>query len=663
MPALHKPSLSALRAFRGGVPARMVLRRPVLLTLTVSLALLVGALSAGHGLSPAASGAGTTGFVATGATATLAVIGDFGSNSAGEAQVASLVAGWAPDAVLGLGDDYYPSAGGTGTGKYDISVGKYYCAFLQGAAGGANCPSGGTASGNRFWSAAGNHDYTDGGGLTPLGNYKDYFPFPSNERYFRVTIGAVDVFVIDSDEALRNATERAAQNTWLESAARASTAPWQVAIFHHPPYSSSSSHGSSTPMRWPFADWGIDLVMSGHDHTYERVAQNGITYLVNGIGGASLYTFGTPVAGSQVRYSGNYGAVRLSASEASLMGSLVTVDGATRDTFSVSPVTPSVVFRDGSSPTGAYAGARDTTLSQSAPATARGGETMLLMDGDDPAGSGQDQVTLAGWDVSSIPAGATITSASIQLTVTNTSTGSYEVYEALRPWTESEATWSQASAGIPWSSPGAAGTGDRGTAVLGTVSAAALGLLNVALNASGVALVQGWVNGGTPNRGFVIANSATTDGADVHSSESATVSARPALSIQYSLPGPTPTPTPIPTPTPTPSVTPTPTPSPTPTPAPTPGSFGKSTPKNNAKVATGAVTLTWRASTNATGYEYCLSTTVNVCSSSWLSTGTARTVTVAAPLTRTSYYWQIRAAGSGTWTYANYGNWWRFNTR
>ena len=580
------------------------------------------------------------------------------------------MAGWAPDAVLGLGDDYYASVGGTGTGKYDLSVGKYYCAFLQGAAAGPSCPSGGTAAGNRFWSAAGNHDYSDGGGLTPLATYKDYFPFPSNERYFSVTIGAVEVFVIDSDEALRNPTDMAAQKAWLESGARASTAPWQAVIFHHPSYSSSSSHGSSTPMRWPFADWGINLVMAGHDHTYERVAQEGITYLVNGLGGAGLYTFGAPVAGSQVRFTGNHGALRLSASDAALTGTLVTIDGATQDSFSVAAVSPSMVFRDGSSPTAAYAGTRDTTLSQSAPSTVRGGETTLLVDGDDPAGSGQDHVTLAIWVLSSIPAGATVTSAAIQVTVTNTSAGGYAVYEGLRPWTESEATWNQASAGDPWSTPGAAGATDRGTTVLGTVSASSLGLLNVPLNASGLALVQAWVSGAAPNRGFVIAVSATTDGVDVHSSESATGSARPALSIRYSLPGPTPTPTPSATPTPTPGATPTPTPSatptpspnPTPTPAPTPGTFGKSTPKNNTKVAVGAVTLSWAASANATSYEYCVSTTVNVCTS-WTGTGAARSVTIAAPLSRTSYYWQVRAGGGGTLRDANNGSWWRFTTR
>ena len=70
------------------------------------------------------------------------------------------------------------------------------------------------------------------------------------------TIGAVDVFIFDTQGALNSATDLAAQKAWLESAVRASTAPWQVVVFHHPPYS-SGSHGSSTTFQWPLSPSGI----------------------------------------------------------------------------------------------------------------------------------------------------------------------------------------------------------------------------------------------------------------------------------------------------------------------------------------------------------------------------------------------------------------------
>ena len=61
-------------------------------------------------------------------------------------------------------------------------------------------------------------------------------------------------------------------------------------------------------MQWPFAQWGADAVMSGHAHDYERIVRDGIVYFVNGLGGASRYSFGTPVTGSAVRYNAEGGA-------------------------------------------------------------------------------------------------------------------------------------------------------------------------------------------------------------------------------------------------------------------------------------------------------------------------------------------------------------------
>jgi hypothetical protein len=68
-------------------------------------------------------------------------------------------------------------------------------------------------------------------------------------------------------------------------------------------------------MQWPFAEWGADAVISGHDHTYERISRDGITYFVNGLGGRSNYPFFGSVEGSQVRYNLDYGAMLVEASE------------------------------------------------------------------------------------------------------------------------------------------------------------------------------------------------------------------------------------------------------------------------------------------------------------------------------------------------------------
>lgn len=72
-------------------------------------------------------------------------------------------------------------------------------------------------------------------------------------------------------------------------------------------------------MRWPFAEWGASIVFSGHDHTYERFNVDGFPYIVNGVGGAALYDFAEPLAGSVVRYRGVHGLVLVTATSSELV--------------------------------------------------------------------------------------------------------------------------------------------------------------------------------------------------------------------------------------------------------------------------------------------------------------------------------------------------------
>jgi hypothetical protein len=73
-------------------------------------------------------------------------------------------------------------------------------------------------------------------------------------------------------------------------------------------------------MRWPFEAWGADAVFSGHDHIYERTLKDDnsdgvdLPYFVSGLGGRSLYTCGTPNAGSEVCFDDEYGSMVVTAS-------------------------------------------------------------------------------------------------------------------------------------------------------------------------------------------------------------------------------------------------------------------------------------------------------------------------------------------------------------
>jgi 3',5'-cyclic AMP phosphodiesterase CpdA len=77
---------------------------------------------------------------------------------------------------------------------------------------------------------------------------------------------------------------------WLENQLRSATEQWKVVYFHHPLYSDGRTHGSDIDLRTVleplFVKYGVNLVLSGHDHIYERITpQKGIYYFVSGSAG------------------------------------------------------------------------------------------------------------------------------------------------------------------------------------------------------------------------------------------------------------------------------------------------------------------------------------------------------------------------------------------
>jgi hypothetical protein len=253
-----------------------------------------------------------------GGTLRFAAFGDYGSAGKSEAAVATLVSSHAPDIIITTGDNSY------GSTAIDANIGQYYRNHIGNYVG----LYGSGSVTNRFFPTLGNHDISDGGGL---GAYLTYFTLPDsgvldtstsgNERYYDFVRGPVHFFAIDSDASEVDGTDSTStQAKWLKARLAASTSPWQVVYFHHPPYS-SSLHGSELAMRWPFEDWGADAVFAGHDHLYERlmVDQNKdgktIPYVVTGAGGRDLYNFGTPLAESVVRYNSDFGAMIVEATD------------------------------------------------------------------------------------------------------------------------------------------------------------------------------------------------------------------------------------------------------------------------------------------------------------------------------------------------------------
>lgn len=261
-----------------------------------------------------------------------AVIGDYGLAGQNEADVANLVKSWNPAFIVTLGDNNYDDGAAW---SIDQNIGQYYHDYIYPYTGkyGAGAPV------RRFFPSLGNHDY---GGDKDANAYFKYFGFYKQESFYDVIQGPVHFFIVNSNkEEPDGYTSTSTQAKWLKKAMLASTSPFNVVVFHHPPYS-SGRHGSNEYMRWPFKEWGADVVLSGHDHIYERLLVNGLPYFVNGIGGAELYNFDVILPESQVRYNQDFGAMRVEASSTSMKFQMITRTGIVVDEYVIGQNYPTV---------------------------------------------------------------------------------------------------------------------------------------------------------------------------------------------------------------------------------------------------------------------------------------------------------------------------------
>jgi len=261
-----------------------------------------------------------------------AVIGDYGLAGQNEADVAKLVKSWNPDFIVTVGDNNYNDGA---MWSIDQNIGQYYHDYIYPYTGkyGAGSPI------RRFFPALGNHDY---GGDTDANAYFKYFGFYKQESFYDFVQGPVHFFIVNSNkEEPDGYSATSTQAKWLKKAMTASTSTFNVVIFHHPPYS-SGRHGSNEYMRWPFKEWGADVVLAGHDHIYERLLVDGLPYFVNGIGGAELYNFETILPESQVRFNQDFGAMRVEATNTYMKFQMITRAGVLVDEYMIGQSNPSV---------------------------------------------------------------------------------------------------------------------------------------------------------------------------------------------------------------------------------------------------------------------------------------------------------------------------------
>lgn len=127
----------------------------------------------------------------------------------------------------------------------------------------------------------GNHD-------GPIEVFSSIFDLPA---YYSFDAGSIHATILDSND--RAWADMKTQTAWLKEDL-ASSLPWKIVAFHHPPFSSDQKHpGGDLAIR---SEWSnilsqnnVDAVFGGHTHAYERYRVGGTEYFVTGCGGGLFY--------------------------------------------------------------------------------------------------------------------------------------------------------------------------------------------------------------------------------------------------------------------------------------------------------------------------------------------------------------------------------------
>lgn len=262
---------------------------------------------------------------------TFAVIGDYGLAGQPLLDVSNLIKSWNPDFIVTVGDNNYPAGQAT---TIDDNIGQYFHEYIYQYKG----KYGAGSATQRFFPSLGNHDW----GTDDISPYLNYFGYGNVRSYYDFVRGPAHFFILDSDRMEPDGiTPESPQGIWLRKTLAASTSTFNVIVFHHAPYT-SGRHGPTEYMRWPFKEWGADVVLTGHDHTYERLLVDGLPYFVNGIGGGEIYHFQDILPQSQVRFNQDYGAMRVDAANLYMRFRMYTRAGILVDDYSIGGKAPYV---------------------------------------------------------------------------------------------------------------------------------------------------------------------------------------------------------------------------------------------------------------------------------------------------------------------------------
>ncbi len=143
--------------------------------------------------------------------------------------------------------------------------------------------------------------------------------------YYSFDLGAWHLIALNSNDACTfvRCDETSAQIDWLRTDLAKNRSACTLAYWHHPRFSSGAhgDHAELGPVWETLYKFGVDVVLTGHDHDYERLSpmnaqgnpnvNNGIRSFIVGTGGKSHYDFGKLRPTSEVRNSDTFGVLKL----------------------------------------------------------------------------------------------------------------------------------------------------------------------------------------------------------------------------------------------------------------------------------------------------------------------------------------------------------------
>lgn len=197
----------------------------------------------------------------------------------------------------------------------------------------------------KFAALAGNHD------LDTLSGKWFYSLIPS-QRFYSRRIGNIEFFFIDSGYNTAGSvltgtprmpvgpclnpngnTSDSEQAFYIKNLLSLSTARFKIAVTHQPPYSSGNYYPGYVPLRWNFRELGFNMVISGHDHNYQRRTVDGVIYIVNGWFSNARY--GKHDDDADLFYNATQGYLIIESDEYNMRISAKDVSGTIIDAFTV----------------------------------------------------------------------------------------------------------------------------------------------------------------------------------------------------------------------------------------------------------------------------------------------------------------------------------------